>query len=134
MYGDSNACVFLISAMRLIALFHVVFMSYLTSILRRLALSYLTRAVEYAMQSNEIPSLCYHGDLNSKEREDNLQKFRDGEVTYLVCTDIAARGLDIPDVRTYKWLRFLLTDEKCSSTDLTWLLLFDDICLSMSVF
>ena len=42
--------------------------------------------------------LSYHGDLNSREREVNLEKFRNRDVQYLVCSDIAARGLDIPDV------------------------------------
>ena len=28
--------------------------------------------------------LSYHGDLNSKERESNLQSFKDGNVQYLV--------------------------------------------------
>lgn len=57
------------------------------------------RAVEYAInEESGIDSSCYHGDLNSKERENNLDKFRSGETSYLVCTDIAARGLDIPDI------------------------------------
>jgi ATP-dependent RNA helicase DeaD len=42
--------------------------------------------------------VSYHGELNSAEREANLQKFRDGESQFLVCTDLAARGLDIPSV------------------------------------
>ena len=56
------------------------------------------RAVEYALNETDISVLSYHGDLNSRERADNLERFRAGEVRYLVCSDIAARGLDIPDV------------------------------------
>lgn len=56
------------------------------------------RAVEYALTEAGIDSLSYHGDLNSKEREENLQKFRDGAEQYLVCSDMAARGLDISEV------------------------------------
>lgn len=56
------------------------------------------RAVEYSLTEKEVNCLSYHGDLNSREREANLEKFRDREVQYLVCSDIAARGLDIPDV------------------------------------
>lgn len=37
--------------------------------------------------------------MNSKAREASLQMFRDGQVRFLVCTDIASRGLDIPDVK-----------------------------------
>ncbi len=39
-----------------------------------------------------------HGDMDQYERLETLQKFRDGEITYLVASDVAARGLDIPDV------------------------------------
>ena len=34
----------------------------------------------------------------SKEREEGLDRFRSGEKQFLVCTDIAARGIDIPAV------------------------------------
>ena len=56
------------------------------------------RAVDYAMNEAEIESTTYHGDLNSREREANLQTFREGKYQFMVCTDIAARGLDIPDI------------------------------------
>jgi superfamily II DNA/RNA helicase len=39
-----------------------------------------------------------HGDMDQYERLETLQKFRDGEITYLVASDVAARGLDIPEV------------------------------------
>ena len=45
-------------------------------------------------------ALSYHGDLNSREREANLDKIRSGEGLFLVCTDIAARG-DIHSAHTY---------------------------------
>ena len=57
------------------------------------------RAVEYSLTEKDVKCLSYHGDLNSREREANLEKFRKHEVQYLVCSDIAARGLDIPDVQ-----------------------------------
>jgi superfamily II DNA/RNA helicase len=56
------------------------------------------RAVEYALNETQANPLSYHGDLNSKERSANLETFKAGGVQYLVCTDIAARGLDIPDI------------------------------------
>jgi len=39
-----------------------------------------------------------HGDINQKQRELTLQSFREGNVRCLVATDVAARGLDIPEV------------------------------------
>lgn len=39
-----------------------------------------------------------HGDLSQAERERTLRRFREGTVELLVATDVAARGLDIPDV------------------------------------
>ena len=56
------------------------------------------RAVEYSLNESEIVTLAYHGDLRGSEREENLDKFRSGHCQYLVCTDIAARGIDIPAI------------------------------------
>jgi len=39
-----------------------------------------------------------HGDLQQTEREENLRKFRAGEIDVLVATDVASRGLDISGV------------------------------------
>jgi superfamily II DNA/RNA helicase len=39
-----------------------------------------------------------HGDLPQSVRTETLQRFRDGSLKLLVASDVAARGLDIPDV------------------------------------
>ena len=39
-----------------------------------------------------------HGDMDQSARTAALDQFRKGEVTLLVASDVAARGLDIPDV------------------------------------
>ena len=39
-----------------------------------------------------------HGDLPQSERMKTLSSFRDGDLKILVASDVAARGLDIPDV------------------------------------
>jgi superfamily II DNA/RNA helicase len=39
-----------------------------------------------------------HGDMDQMSRMDTLAKFRDGTITFLAASDVAARGLDIPDV------------------------------------
>lgn len=41
----------------------------------------------------------YHGGMDQDERERALIQFRNGSVTYLVTTDLAARGLDIPELK-----------------------------------
>ena len=39
-----------------------------------------------------------HGDMAQGQRTETLNAFRDGKVQLLVCSDVAARGLDLPDV------------------------------------
>uniref|UniRef100_J3MII7 RNA helicase n=2 Tax=Oryza brachyantha TaxID=4533 RepID=J3MII7_ORYBR len=39
-----------------------------------------------------------HGDISQNQRERTLSGFRDGRFNILVATDVAARGLDIPNV------------------------------------
>ena len=39
-----------------------------------------------------------HGDMDQRSRMDTLEKFRKNELAILVASDVAARGLDIPDV------------------------------------
>ncbi|ANM04386.1 DEAD/DEAH box type DNA/RNA helicase protein [Rhizobium phaseoli] len=39
-----------------------------------------------------------HGDMDQRSRTTMLQSFRDGNLQLLVASDVAARGLDIPDV------------------------------------
>lgn len=40
-----------------------------------------------------------HGNKSQGQRERTLQAFREGKLKVLVATDVAARGIDIPDVR-----------------------------------
>jgi superfamily II DNA/RNA helicase len=39
-----------------------------------------------------------HGDMDQRSRMETLDKFRSGEITLLAASDVAARGLDIPEV------------------------------------
>lgn len=41
---------------------------------------------------------CIHGDIRQVNREKVLEDFRKGEISILVATDVASRGLDIDDV------------------------------------
>ncbi len=47
-----------------------------------------------------------HGDLSQSDREKVMRAFREGEVRVLVATDVAARGLDIPEVDLVVHYRF----------------------------
>ncbi|CAG0893465.1 unnamed protein product [Darwinula stevensoni] len=44
---------------------------------------------------NPYSCVCLHGDRKPPERKANLEKFKHQEVRFLICTDVAARGLDI---------------------------------------
>eukprot|EP01104_Vermistella_antarctica_P004682 TRINITY_DN150_c0_g1_i1.p1 TRINITY_DN150_c0_g1~~TRINITY_DN150_c0_g1_i1.p1 ORF type:complete len:608 (+),score=193.00 TRINITY_DN150_c0_g1_i1:213-2036(+) len=52
-----------------------------------------------------------HGDMTQKDRENSLASFRDKSLPLLVATDVAARGLDIPDVEVVINYSFPLTIE-----------------------
>lgn len=41
----------------------------------------------------------FHGGLEQKQREEALYRFSNGSANIMVCTDLASRGLDIPDIQ-----------------------------------
>lgn len=51
-----------------------------------------------AMKRVEIETEFLHGGVDQKERFGILDRFRSGENRVLITTDVAARGIDIPDV------------------------------------
>merc|ERR1712025_986336 len=51
------------------------------------------------MRRDGYPAMCIHGDKEQKERDWVLGEFRSGNTTILVATDVAARGLDVDDVK-----------------------------------
>lgn len=42
---------------------------------------------------------CFHGGMEQKDRERSLIKFRNGTFNVLLATDLAARGIDIPEMK-----------------------------------
>ena len=52
--------------------------------------------VHALLAHNDIPSTVIYGAMDQDAREINLAKFRKGAVSFLVVTDLAARGIDLP--------------------------------------
>jgi superfamily II DNA/RNA helicase len=51
------------------------------------------------LKEKSIVNVFYHGALEQPERDSALAKFRNGSADVLVTTDLAARGLDVPNIR-----------------------------------
>lgn len=56
-------------------------------------------ALEVFLDQHSYPVTSIHGDRSQREREDALKCFRSGQCPILVATAVAARGLDIPNVK-----------------------------------
>jgi superfamily II DNA/RNA helicase len=54
--------------------------------------------IEKSMQKHGFSVGALHGDMDQSSRMACLAAFRANEITFLVASDVAARGLDIPDV------------------------------------
>lgn len=68
-------------------------------------LVFVTKKVDAEVVANdlkvkEFDCLLLHGDMEQAERNKVLIAFKKNECSLLVATDVAARGLDIPHVRT----------------------------------
>lgn len=51
------------------------------------------------LTENGIGHGCFYGGMEQKDRERALIKFRNGTHQLIVATDLAARGIDIPEIR-----------------------------------
>lgn len=58
----------------------------------------VNRASEFLSQKNVVHAV-FHGELKQDEREKTLAKFRNGSTNIVLATDLAARGLDIPEIK-----------------------------------
>jgi len=67
--------------------------------------------VEQFLERKGIRVVSIHGDLRQEQRTRSLEAFKAGTTTVLVATDVAARGLDIPEVK----LVINLTVSGCST-------------------
>ncbi|KAF4522480.1 hypothetical protein B566_EDAN002565 [Ephemera danica] len=62
------------------------------------------------MGGAEFSCVCLHGDRKPQERKANLETFKAKQVKFLICTDVAARGLDITGLPFM--INITLPDEK----------------------
>lgn len=54
--------------------------------------------VERTLNANGLHAAAISGSVPQKKRQSLLKRFHDGEIPILVATDVAARGLHVPDV------------------------------------
>jgi ATP-dependent RNA helicase DDX5/DBP2 len=52
-----------------------------------------------SLRSEGVPALAIHGDKSQQERDWVLNEFRTGRTMVMVATDVAARGLDVKDIK-----------------------------------
>jgi ATP-dependent RNA helicase RhlE len=50
------------------------------------------------LKAKDVEAVAMHGDKSQRQRENALARFERGDVMTLVATDVAARGIDVPDV------------------------------------
>ena len=51
------------------------------------------------LDKNKISHSCFSGGMEQRDRERSLIKFRNGTSQILIATDLAARGIDIPELK-----------------------------------
>ena len=51
------------------------------------------------LSQHKISHACFSGGMEQKDRERSLIKFRNGTCQLLIATDLAARGIDIPEMK-----------------------------------
>ncbi len=51
------------------------------------------------LHHHHIPHGCFYGGLEQRQRERALIKFRNGTHRLLIATDLAARGIDVPEIQ-----------------------------------
>ena len=56
-------------------------------------------AVSEFLTKHKLAHSCFSGGMDQRDRERSLIKFRNGSSTILVATDLAARGIDIPEIK-----------------------------------
>jgi ATP-dependent RNA helicase RhlE len=50
------------------------------------------------LRNHSVEAVAMHGDKSQRQRERALARFENGDVTTLIATDVAARGIDVADI------------------------------------
>lgn len=58
----------------------------------------IQRVSDY-LSKKGIPHGCFYGGMEQKDRERALIKFRNGTHQLIIATDLAARGIDVPEIK-----------------------------------
>ena len=58
----------------------------------------MAHRVNTALQKSGFDSEELHGDIPQKKRSEIMRRYKQGKFPILVCTDVAARGIDVDDV------------------------------------
>lgn len=54
--------------------------------------------ISYELNANSIDHITFHGSLEQIDRERSLIKFRNGTRNIMLASDLAARGIDVPEL------------------------------------
>ena len=57
------------------------------------------RATQHFLNGNGFEAVSLHGEIPPKRRLEYIEKFKSKKAHYLVCTDLASRGLDFPFIK-----------------------------------
>ncbi|KAM3722037.1 ATP-dependent RNA helicase [Dirofilaria immitis] len=63
-------------------------------------------------KAQDLTCVCLHGDRRPDERTRNLDAFKKGKAKFLICTDVAARGIDVKGIPFV--INVTLPDEKAN--------------------
>lgn len=67
--------------------------------------------MEGVLRQRGFMAKAIQGDMTQAARTDTIEKFRSGALSIMVATDVASRGLDIPDIDLVVNFTFPLTIE-----------------------
>lgn len=55
-------------------------------------------SVHQMMRKHGYKSMLIFGDMSAEERDETIRKFRNGEISVIITTNMLARGIDVPEI------------------------------------